>query len=162
MTLRFARASDAPAMARTMALGFGTYSAFGPAGWRAPDPETGEEPQLRARLADRRTRCLVAEAHGEPAGHVAWFPDQQRAGAYLWQLFVRPRWFGTGLAAGLHDAFLERAAAEGWQRARLRTPAAHARARRFYARRGWRTDGPPHDEPAFGLPLVVLVRDRLP
>jgi GNAT superfamily N-acetyltransferase len=149
-------------MARTAALGFATYRAFAPAGWHPPDPENVEEPLMRERLSSRRTRCLIAEAHGEPAGHVAWLPDAQRPGAYLWQLFVRPRWFGTGLAAGLHDAFLERAAAEGWQRARLRTPAAHARARRFYARRGWRTDGPPRDELGFGMPLVVLVRHRLP
>lgn len=162
VTLRFARATDAPAMARTMALGFATYAAFGPAGWRPPDPQTGEEPQIRARLGDRHTRCLFAEAFGEPAGHVAWFPDRQRHGAYLWQLFVRPRWFGTGLAAGLHDAFVERAAAEGWGRARLLTPAAHGRARRFYARRGWHTDGAPQEERGFGMPLVVLVRDRLP
>jgi GNAT superfamily N-acetyltransferase len=161
VTLRFARASDAPAMVRTAALGFATYRAFGPAGWHSPDPETAE-PGIRERLADSRTRCVFAEAHGEAAGHVAWFPDPQRSGAYLWQLFVRPRWFGTGLAAGLHDAFLERAAADGWRRARLLTPAAHARARRFYAGRGWRTDGPPRDERAFGMPLVVLVRDRLP
>lgn len=149
-------------MARTAALGFATYRAFAPAGWHLPDPETAELPGLRERLADRRTRCLFAEAHGEPAGHVAWFPDAQRPGAYLWQLFVRPRWFGTGLAAGLHDAFVERAAAEGWRRARLVTPAAHARARRFYARRGWRSDLFLPEDRGFGMPLVVLVRDRLP
>jgi GNAT superfamily N-acetyltransferase len=62
---------------------------------------------------------------------------------YLWQLFVRPAWWGTGLAAGLHDAFLAEARGRGYRDARLNTPAAHARARRFYERRGWSVAGPP-------------------
>ena len=74
------------------------------------------------------------------------FPDwQPGGGVYLWHLFTRPAWWGTGLAAGLHDAFLAEARARGYRTARLHTPAGHARARRFYERRGWRVSGAARD-----------------
>jgi RimJ/RimL family protein N-acetyltransferase len=41
----------------------------------------------------------------------------------------------------LHDAFIDRARELGYPRAWLGTPAAHARARRFYERHGWSWDG---------------------
>ena len=72
------------------------------------------------------------------------------------QLFVRPAWWGTGLAAGLHDAFLAEAAARGYRTARLHTPAGHARARRFYERRGWQVSGPP--ETWIDLPVIAYRR----
>jgi len=50
---------------------------------------------------------------------------------------------GTGLAARLHDAFLAEVRDRGYRTARLHTPAGHARARRFYERRGWRVSAPP-------------------
>lgn len=141
MTLRRARPADAATMARTTALGFETYRAFGGSG-RAPVVLGGEA--IRERLGSRSTWALLAEVAGEPAGHVALFPDWRRDDtAYLWQLFVRPAWWGSGLAATLHEAFVAEAVARGFRAARLNTPAAHARARRFYERRGWRVSGPP-------------------
>jgi GNAT superfamily N-acetyltransferase len=132
LTTRVAVPADADAMARTMWLGFATYRSFAPAGW-----------------------SLSWTAEDEAAGHVALLPDSDRRDtAHLWQLFVRPAWWGTGVADVLHDRFVAHAREAGCRRARLVTPAAHARARRFYERRGWRTDGPPGDLIGFGMPLV--------
>ena len=48
-----------------------------------------------------------------------------------------PPWWGTGVAATLHEAAVDEMRAQGYERARLFTPAQHTRARRFYERRGW-------------------------
>jgi GNAT superfamily N-acetyltransferase len=146
---RRARPSDAATIARTMELGVATYAAFASA-WTTTRMHV---PSLTAQLARRDTWALLAEIAGEPAGHVALYPDQQPGGGvYLFALFVRPPWWGTGLAAGLHEAFVAEARARGYGDARLHTPAAHARARRFYERRGWRLGAGP--ESWNGLPVV--------
>lgn len=143
VTTRVARPSDAATMARTVLLGARTYVAFAPAGWQA-DPPPDDVEMLTERLARRDTWALIAEIAGEPAAHVALFPDwAPGGGVYLFQLFVRPAWWGTGLAAALHDEFLAEARRRGYGTARLHTPAAYARARRFYERRGWTVGGPP-------------------
>ncbi len=155
--MRRALPADAPTMARTMALGFDTYRAFAPLGWRAPAVETAG---IRRRMATPGAWALLAEIAGEPAGHVALLPlhgDESRT-AHLWQLFVRPAWWGSGLAGALHEAFEQSARERGHAQAALRTPAAHTRARRFYARRGWRVDGPPEWMPELQLALVTMRR----
>lgn len=138
---RRARPSDAATLARTVLLGVQTYVAFAPAEWK-PVPPPDEVEMTTAQLARRDTWALLAEIAGEPAAHVSLFPYWQPGGAvYLWQLFVRPPWWGTGLAAGLHDAFVAEARDRGYREARLHTPAGHGRARRFYERRAWRATG---------------------
>ena len=159
VTTRPARPSDAETMARTMLLGVETYRAFAPAGW-VPRPPPEQLERTTERLRSRHVWALLAEVAGEPAGQVAMFPDWQPGGAvYLWQLFVRPAFWGGGLAGDLHDAFVDEARGRGYRDARLHTPAAHARARRFYERRGWRVSAPP--ETWIDLP-VVEYRCRLP
>jgi GNAT superfamily N-acetyltransferase len=149
---RRARPSDAATIKRTVLLGVQTYAAFAPAAW-TPVPPSDAIESTTARLGRRDTWALLAEIAGEPAGHVSLFPYWQPGGAaYLWQLFVRPPWWGTGLAAGLHDAFVAEARDRGYREARLHTPAGHARARRFYARRGWRPTG--ESVTWLGLPVV--------
>jgi GNAT superfamily N-acetyltransferase len=150
-------------MARTLLLGFATYRAFAPADWSPPAPFEREVAGIADRMRAPGAWALLVEHAGEPVGHVALLPDELRGdAAYLWQLFVRPGWWGTGLAGELHEAFVARAAELGYRRARLRTPAPHARARRFYERRRWRTDGPPDELWDFGVPLVTYVRAILP
>jgi GNAT superfamily N-acetyltransferase len=157
VTTRVARPSDAETMARTTALGFATYRSFGASG--ATPPPLGAD-SVRERLGRRDTWALLAFVAGEPAGHVALFPDWRREEtAYLWQLFVRPAWWGSGLAATLHGAFVEEAVGRGFRTARLNTPAAHARARRFYERNGWVVSGPPE---AWGGLVVAEYRCALP
>jgi hypothetical protein len=48
--------------------------------------------------------------------------------------------------------------ARGFTAMRLFTPAAQARARRFYEREGWTAAGEPSDELDFGMPLVEYRR----
>jgi GNAT superfamily N-acetyltransferase len=159
VTTRPARPSDAPTMARTMLLGIETYRAFAPAGW-APQPPARQHEILGERLSSRFTWALLADIAGEPAAHLMMFPDWQPGGAiYLSSLFVRPPWWGSGVAGLLHDAFLAEAGARGYRRARLHTPAGHARARRFYERRGWERGGAP--ETWMDL-TVVEYRCRVP
>jgi GNAT superfamily N-acetyltransferase len=116
---------------------------------------------LRERLGDRDVWCAVAEVGGSVAGHVAFLPASRARRpegdpglAHLWQLFVRSSLWGTGVAGDLHAAAIAAAAKRGFGVMRLFTPAANARARRFYEREGWRPNG----EPAFegGLGLEVL------
>ena len=123
---------------RTTRLGFESYLAWAPEGWQPP-PRSLE---IRARSASgcgrATTWCAMAiEPDGAQAGHVGITHASERerphvhipGRAHLWMLFVRPPWWGTGLAARLHRLALEEAA-----RQELRhDPALHA------ARRGART-----------------------
>jgi GNAT superfamily N-acetyltransferase len=154
VSTRLARPADAETMSRSLHLGFATYRAFGPPAWEPP-PFPNELEYARDKLRSRHTWALMADVAGEPAGHVSMHPDATRDDTvYLWQLFVRPQWWGTGLAAMLHDAFVAEARARGYRHGTLHTPAPHARARRFYERHGWRPDGPPHELWNFGIPTV--------
>jgi GNAT superfamily N-acetyltransferase len=156
VTLRLGGVQDAEVMTDTMLAGFGTFRSFAPPGWTPPARE-GELVRVRERLP--RAWVLLAERAGEPAGHVAMIPDEEETGgAYLWQLFVHRPWWGTGLAAELHGRFVAAARERGHDRARALTPAGQARARRFYAREGWRVDGDPYPVPTLGLDLVVIRR----
>lgn len=99
---------------------------------------------------------LVAESFDTyrsfaPAG---WDPPPPtRSLAHFWQLFVAREWWGSGLAARLHAAVVEAAAHRGFTAMRLFTPAAQARARRFYEREGWRLWAAPVDD-EIGFPVV--------
>jgi hypothetical protein len=57
------------------------------------------------------------------------------------------------------DAAVAGARERGLGRMRLQTPAEHARARRFYEREGWESDGEPVYEPMLGLVLVTYRRE---
>src|ERR1044072_886400 len=113
------------------------------------------EPHREHTLAILRrpsTWAMLATHDGQPVAHVAFTPahgdpftdpEGWRDGpvapgeAHLWQLFVLPRYWGAGGAGPLHAAALDAMRQQDYERARLFTPAAHARARRFYERRGW-------------------------
>jgi GNAT superfamily N-acetyltransferase len=163
--IRPATLNDVPVLAETMRLGFDGYRAFAPRGWEPPPPE-----RERARIAERLPLpdawCRIAEAGGEPAGHVAILAARERTGdrlpirglAHLWMLFVREPWWGSGLATRLHRLAVDEAAARGFSAMQLYTPARHARARAFYEREGWSTDGVETLEPMIGLDLVRYER----
>jgi GNAT superfamily N-acetyltransferase len=157
ITMRTATIADIDVLAHTMREGFGTYRSFAPPGW-APPPVALD----RARIGDRLPRpdawCLIAEEAGVPAGHVALLDDDEPGVAYLWMLFVREPWWGTGLAHRLHGLGVAEAVARGSTAMRLLTPARQSRARAFYERRGWQLAGEPTWEPMLALDLVEYRR----
>jgi GNAT superfamily N-acetyltransferase len=105
--------------------------------------------------------ALLARDGDAPAGHIALLADPAPGTVYLWQLFIRPPHWGTGLADRLHEEFLEASRTRGYRRARLRTPFDQARSRRFYERNGWETDGVASYEEKLGLDLLVYTRKGL-
>jgi GNAT superfamily N-acetyltransferase len=163
-SLRRAGPRDAEELAAVLDEGFESYRSFGPPGW-TPPRAGAELGRFRELLGRDGVWCLIAEDGGRTAGHVAIMParihpqpSDDEGLAHLWQLFVRPGWWGSGLATELHDAAVSEAGARGFTSMRLFTPAAHARARRFYEREGWAASGEPFDDGAFGMPLLEYRR----
>jgi tRNA dimethylallyltransferase len=143
--VRPARAADAEALFRVQreASLAALAHIFPPE--RHPFPEEEIRQRWRQAVSDGRTNVLVAERDGRILG-VAACRD-----GWLEGLYVRPESWGTGVADRLHDAALERLAAEGVESVRLWVLEDNTRARRFYEKRGWRVDGgervvpfPPH------------------
>jgi GNAT superfamily N-acetyltransferase len=157
LTLRLATTADAALMAETVGIGFDGYRSFAPAGWRPPSFAI-EVTTIRERLVRTDAWALLAFVGAEPAGQVALLADPAPATAYLWQLFLRPAYWGTGLAGSLHAAFLAEARARGYEHGRLLTPEGQARARRFYERHGWETDGAATFEEGLELELLAYTR----
>jgi GNAT superfamily N-acetyltransferase len=163
--IRPATPADASALAQTVCLGFETYRSFAPPGWEPP-PVAAEEARIAYRLALPDAWCRIAEAEGEPAGHIGILAAREEitdrtpipAEGYLWMLFVREPWWGSGLATRLHGLAIEEAVMRGYEQMRLVTPAGQRRSRAFYEREGWRTDGIETLEPMLGLDLVTYRR----
>jgi ribosomal protein S18 acetylase RimI-like enzyme len=160
VNLRTATADDAPALLARMAEGFESYRGFAPEGWEPPMPTTE---MMRGRIMSPSAWTLVAE-DGGLAGHVAFLgseesghPEPDPALAHLWQLFVRPRDWGTGTATDLLARAVAEARARGFTEMRLFTPSGQARARRFYEREGW-TAVREFDDPRLGLAVVEYRR----
>ena len=63
----------------------------------------------------------------------------------LWMLNADPSSFGTGAAVALHSAALQTLAEQGHRSAALWVVDRNPRARRFYEREGWATDGVERD-----------------
>jgi GNAT superfamily N-acetyltransferase len=163
--IRAARAEDVSVLTETVRQGFESYRAFLPAGWDPP-PEEFERARIEERLRFDDTWCVLALDGDRPAGHAGFLAARERADdrpaiaglAHLWMLFIREPWWGSGLARRLHALTVAEAAARGYGEMRLFTPAAHARARAFYEREGWTTDGEVMPEPMLGLDLVEYRR----
>jgi GNAT superfamily N-acetyltransferase len=114
---------------------------------------------------DERAWILLAFAGDEAVGVVslavttaadARVPPE--GAVYLWQMFVRRDWQGSGLGGALLDRLLEEARRRGYERVVLWTPAGAAQARRFYEREGFTPTGEEDPDSKFGLPLVQYGR----
>jgi GNAT superfamily N-acetyltransferase len=162
-TLRPATAGDAAAMAETVAIGFDGFRAFAAHGWEPPDGRTPPElARMRARLQETSTWAMIAEDGGQMAGHAVFSPQPGVHGsAHLWQLFLRPPWWGTGVASDLLGHAVAAAIVQGYRRMRLYTPRDQARARAFYEREGFRHTGWEGLEEPLGLVLVEYARAPL-
>jgi GNAT superfamily N-acetyltransferase len=148
-------------MRQIVEAGFETYRSFAPEGWEPPD-EARWDAHSREEVADPQVLCLIAEVEGEGmVGHVRLVPcppdRPSRDGSFtdwhLRHLFVAQAHWGSGAARALHAACLDRLRETGGT-ARLFTPAAHGRARRFYEREGWALHDGPYFEPALGFDVV--------
>jgi GNAT superfamily N-acetyltransferase len=140
---------DAATLARVLLEAFGTYRDWAHAGWSPSiDVSARERERLQARLGDSDYWCLVAEHGEEAAGYVILMPGFTRelreripGLAHIWHIFVRPAWWGSGVAARLMGKAVTEAGRRGYGEARLWTPRDNARARAFYRREGWRESG---------------------
>jgi GNAT superfamily N-acetyltransferase len=139
ISTRRATVADVDELLLDVQLGFDSYVGFAPLGWEPPDMFAGRD-RTAELIQDPATWMLVALDGDTCAGHVAFSPVHAGL-VHLWQLFVRPAWWGAGVGPGLHDAALAEMRARGFARGRLLTPSLHARARRFYERRGWSVTG---------------------
>jgi GNAT superfamily N-acetyltransferase len=158
---------DAAALASVLLEAFSTYREWAPAGWK-PHGTPGElEAQLIfERLAEPSYWCCLAEVAGEAVGYVVLRPalaspeprEPIPGLGHIWHLFVRPAWWGRGVAASLLDAAMHEARRREYTAARLWTPRENARARAFYEREGWRaTDGEQYSD-SLDLGLVEYRR----
>jgi ribosomal protein S18 acetylase RimI-like enzyme len=133
VTLRPAAAADVPAIARIWREGWvdGHHG-------HVPDALVAERTpgSFDRRALERVGRTWVAESAGEVAGFVVVVDDEVE------QLYVDRSWRGGGVAERLlrhAEAVIGR---EGPRTAWLAVVAGNTRARRFYARLGWRDRGP--------------------
>lgn len=94
------------------------------------------EEHFLPRARERIDRMWVAESGGVVVGFVAIKADE------LEQLFVERAARGTGVAELLMDRGEQELRRAGHRRAWLAVVAGNARARAFYARRGWHDVGP--------------------
>jgi GNAT superfamily N-acetyltransferase len=161
--LRPAGPGDAEAMSETLQIGFEGYREFAPPGWVPPDARSAPEvARVRARLAAPGTWAVMAEEGALVVGHAGYVPQPGVPGsAHLWQLFVRPPWWGSGVARDLLAAAVAAAGREGYRRMRFFTPREQARARAFYEREGFRPTGWEGLEQPLGLVLVEYALEPL-
>jgi GNAT superfamily N-acetyltransferase len=153
ITTRRATIDDLGVLIADVQAGLDSYLEFAPLGWVPPDVAADGE-RIAVTLAHSGTWALLALAGSDPVGHIAITPARQaEAGqpwasravipglGHVWQLFVLPAWWGRGVAPLLHTAAVAELRTREYEAARLHTPSLHARARRFYERRGWRVNG---------------------
>jgi ribosomal protein S18 acetylase RimI-like enzyme len=154
---RVGKPPDAAALAAVTIEAFATYREWAPDGW-SPQGAPGEHEAglLHERLSLPGYWCRMAEAGGEAIGYVVLRPSDGLG--HIWHLFVRPAWWGRGLAPSLLDAALGEARRRGYTTARLWTPRDNARARAFYEREGWYASGAEDYAPDLDLPLVEYRR----
>jgi GNAT superfamily N-acetyltransferase len=70
----------------------------------------------------------------------------------LYAIYVREKWWGSGLAQRLMDVAIGKEPASLW------VLDGNERAKAFYRRQGFVEDGAPIDEPFFGVPEIRMVR----
>ena len=161
LELRPATPCDARVVAETVMEGFESFRDWAGPGWKPP-PAQRELEAVREGLGRPGVWALIALDGERAAGHVSFTQAREREPpradvpgmAHLWQLFVRRAWWGSGLAGRLNAIAVEAAADRGYDCIRLHTPVGNCRARAFYEREGWRTNGVAIPEPSLGMDLL--------
>jgi GNAT superfamily N-acetyltransferase len=144
------------AQARALLLEYGRFVVAQPGAARfcfgSLEQEAARLPQS---YLEQGGGCLIAHAHGDPAGFVAWraLPAAVEPDAWeLKRLWVRPAARGLALGRALTLAVLDRAVAAGRSAIYLDTaPAAMAAAHRLYLELGFAPCPPYNNNPVEGL-----------
>jgi putative acetyltransferase len=114
-----------------------------------------EADRLPFSFLDQGGGCLIAHAHGQPAGFIAWrtLPPTVEPDAWeLKRLWVRPGARGLSLGRALTQAVLDRAILAHRKAIYLDTaPASMAAAHRMYLALGFVPCAPYNDNPVEGL-----------
>lgn len=161
-TIRTARAADAPAIARAHVDS-----------WHAAYRDLLPEQAILSRTVETRTaqwgewladpqhrRILVAELGGRVVGFASAGPgrdaDLGPLVAELYAIYVAPDGLGQGLGSMLWAALPDQLALDGFRDACLWVAAANSRARSFYDRCGFVTDGATKQDCFADAPLEAL------
>jgi GNAT superfamily N-acetyltransferase len=163
LTFRDIVRDDIDQLATAVTDAFLGYRAFAPAGWQPPPPSEQANVLLRW-IADPAFWGELASERLMLAGHATFIAAHTSLGAapqaslaHLGHLFVRPEYWGSGLATELLAHALETASTRGFRKMRLFAPVGQARARRFYEREGFAVVGEPF-EVGLGLPALEYQR----
>lgn len=163
--LRQARGGDIERVEGLVQSELRRYSEWAP-NWRLAPPPPGMMERLTALYDDDERAWVLMALHGDQTVGVASLslttavvPDPPPPGtAYVWQMFARRDWQGTGLAGALLDRLFEQATRRGYSRLVLWTAAGAKQARRFYEKEGFTLSGRDQPDSAIGLSLVEYER----
>jgi GNAT superfamily N-acetyltransferase len=152
---------DALIASEVVATAIATYTEFAGPDWR-PRDAIQDEAELHDKLGRGNVHARLAFADGAAVALAGWQqartetePREPIPGrAHVWSLFVVPAWWGTGIAAELLEWIVTGMADSGFETAQLWTARDNARARRFYEREGWTTNGTNKFSPELNLDLV--------
>jgi ribosomal protein S18 acetylase RimI-like enzyme len=142
-SIRRARPDDAPALADVKISSWrATYPGMSPdAVLDALRPDV-EAQAWRKRISSREDHVFVAERGGALLGYAVSGPSGDgSAPGELHSLYVAPSALGTGAGRALLEAAMSDLVSRGLGEAVLWVLAKNARARRFYEREGFATDG---------------------
>lgn len=155
---------DIEGLAALVADAFAGYRVFAPPGWQPPS--AGEQirvlerwindPDFWGELASDG-HALVGHATVIPAARHSFRAAPEPGLAHLGHLFVKPRYWGSGVAARLMAHAMTAASKGGFTAMRLFVPVGQARARSFYARERFVAVSDPFD-PGHGLPVLEYRR----
>jgi len=151
--------SDIGGMADNLMEGFGSYRTWTKGEWELP-ARTEMLLGMMQRFTKDGSWCFVGFHDHQPAGHVMARPELDSDGAPLadicrvTHLFVRRHFWGSGLADTLHDTMIESMLERGYTASVLWTPVGAARARAYYAKKGWQETGALEPESDLGLELL--------
>ena len=164
LTFRAVAPEDIDELAGIVAEAFVDYSAFAPSGW-LPPPASEQVLVLQRWIAEPDFWGELASDGTPSAGHATFVPAARHSTrpapeptlAHLGHLFVRPRYWGSGVATALLRRAAAAAGGAGFSEMRLFVAAGHSRARHFYDREGFHGVGEPFDA-GFGLPMLEYRR----
>lgn len=107
------------------------------------------EETLKKELEEGKSKHIVAEVDGEPAGSVSiWFRDGSTRDRHIaWLgIHVRRRYWGKGVGSGLMEEAIKFAKESGCRRLMLGTTEGNERAIRIYQKFGFKTEALENDE----------------